>query len=1074
MKAPAFALLALFALAAAGAAAAAPLAPPPFRPATAAAPVPAAERQHAPFDGWAAMEGGTRGGALASPARVYTVRDRAQLLAALAAPAPARIVRVAASIDMSEGRAFAGSDDQARRGTVRIPSNTTLIGVAPGAGFVNGSLSVARVSQVVIRNLALRNPCDVGPRWDPRDGAKGNWNALFDAITVSDARHVWIDHNSFTDAPDTDDRHPAANGKRKQCHDGALDINQGADLVSVTYNHFALHEKNLLIGASDRATGDQGRLRVTLKGNLFEHVAERAPRVRYGRVHLLNNYYVGDRKRPTYGHGYSVGVAHASRIISDANAFEIAGARTCRQVVRDPGSSPGIFNDTGSLLNGAALRDCPHGGDAGWRVPYGFTALPAAEVARHVRAHAGPRLLEAGADGYAEARFVPAAGSPFLLRARQAANGDWQGASLQLSEDRKIWMVDLLESRGGELKRIKRVRRNASLPGVPVVLRFAAEPGAQGNLLNVSVDGDRATWLVGSAMPAVQPVGWDPGANTLLDLRGGPAGTPPERVTVHVGAYRIALQAGDAPESVGVGSVAGNARGVQRVAAVSADPRIAGADAVNGALRLRPHAVGRTTVTVRSLDDPWAQAVFTVDVGAPFAAPGATTLPAGATVHPAMGARGVPPDTPLRLVFAEAPVLTGEGSVRVYRKRDQALVAVIRPGESVTALAPEGRRRLVRQHPIQVLGKELYVRMPRALERGLDYEAVVDARLLRATGFRGARWSFRTTPYQAVGDSVTVDDDGRADFRTVQGALDHAMSLPRDKAVTVNVRDGVYPELLYLRDKDNVMVRGQSREATIVRAANSETRNPGSGSGQPDGSAGIEGGRALFLAEDVDMLELRDIALHNSTRRSDGHSAQAEAIFFRSDRGRLIARNAHFTSEQDTLQLHGYAWFYKSLIEGNVDFVWGNNRAALFEESELRTVGDSANPHSGGYIVQARTVGKDEPGFVFLRSRLTRGPGPAGTLPPDGATYLARSPGTANTWDKVAFIECSAGPHIARDAWYRKPLPNPVEGGWREYGNRSEDGLPRSFGGAQMERAEAERLSTRAAVFAGRGWHPKP
>lgn len=1068
MKAP----FTLLALAAAGAVAA-PLAPAPFRPVTTSIPVPVAERQHAPSDGWAAQDGGTRGGALASPAHVYTVRDRAQLLAALAAPAPARIVRLAASIDMSEGRAYGNSEDQARRGTVRIPSNTTLIGVAPGAGFINGSLSVSKVSQVVIRNLALRNPCDVAPRWDPQDGPKGNWNSLFDAVTVSNAHHVWIDHNSFTDAPDTDDRHPVQNGKLKQCHDGALDINQGSDFVSVTYNRFTQHEKNLLIGSSDRAAGDQGRLRVTLKGNLFEHVAERAPRVRYGQVHLLNNHYVGDRKHPVYNHGYSVGVAHSSRIVSDANAVDVAGAESCAQVVRDPGASPGIFTDSGSLLNGAALRDCPHGGDVGWRVPYGFSALPAAEVAKHVRDNAGPRALQAGADGFVEARFVPAAGNPFLLRAREDANGNWQGASLRLDESGKVWVVELLESRGGNLKRIKQVRRNAALPGVPVVLRVTAEPGAQGDLLNVFLDGDRATWLVAQPLGAVQPVSWDAGAHTLLDLRAGPSGTPPGRVTVHVGAdpeASLALQAGDPPETIRVGSAVGNTR----IAAVSADPRTVGVETAAGALQLYPHAVGRSTVTVRSLNDPWAQAVFTVEVGASFAAPAGAALPASAAAHPGNGKRGVPPDTPLRLVFADEPVLTGAGSVRIYRKRDQALVAIIRPGQAVIALGTGERQRLVRQRPITVQGKELRVRMPLALERGVEYEAAVDARLVRAAGFQGARWSFRTTPFGPVGDSVTVDDDGRADFRTVQAALDHAMSLPLAKPVTINVREGVYPELLYLVDKDKVTLRGQSPEATIIRAANSETRNPGSGAGQPAGTAGVDGGRALFLAQDVDLLEIRDIALHNSTLRSDGHSAQAEALFFRSDLGRLIARNAHFSSEQDTLQLHGYAWFYKSLIEGNVDFIWGNNRAALFEDSELRTVGDSARPASGGYIVQARTVSREEPGFVFLRSRLTRGPGPAGNLPPDGATYFARSPGTATTWDNVAFIESRVGPHIAADAWYRKPAPNPRVGGWREYGNRAEDGQPRSYGGYEMDRAQAERLSSRAAVFAGRGWNPQP
>jgi hypothetical protein len=110
---------------------------------------------------------------------------------------------------------------------------------------------------------------------------------------------------------------------------------------------------------------------------------------------------------------------------------------------------------------------------------------------------------------------------------------------------------------------------------------------------------------------------------------------------------------------------------------------------------------------------------------------------------------------------------------------------------------------------------------------------------------------------------------------------------------------------------------------------------------------------------------------------------------------------------------------------------------------------------------------------VFLRSRLTRGPGPAGNLPPDGATYFARSPGTANTWDHGAFIDSTVGPHVAQVAWYRKPVPNPAQGGWREYGSKSPDGQPRSFGGAPLDPVEAARLSNRAAVFAARGWNPQ-
>jgi len=1011
------------------------------------------ERQHAPADGWAAQEGGTRGGALAQPAHVFTVRDPAQLRAALQAHAPARIVRVAAAIDMSEGRAFSDGQDQAARSVVRIPSNTTLVGVAPGAGFINASLSVSGVSQVIVRNLALRNPCDVDPRWDPKDGSKGNWNSRYDGISVSNAHHVWIDHNSFTDAPITDDTQPVEDGMPKQCHDGALDITNGSDFVSVTYNHFALHEKNTLVGGDDRASGDRAHLRVSFKGNLFEHVSERAPRVRYGQVHLVNNYHVGDRKHPVYTHGYSVGVAHEAHIISQANAYDIAGASKCGHVVRDPGRSPGVYDDTGSNLNGRPMLGCDFGGDVGWRVPYPVAALPASDVPAHVLANAGPRVI-GQQDGFVEARVALMDGdAPFVLKARQDDHGHWQGASVQLTDNGKTLQIALLEAQGAAQIRLKQVRRRAPRAGTPIVLRFADQAGE----LSVWVDGAQATSVRMAALTASQPTAW---TGALLDLRDGPAGIPAASVGLRLAMHTLSLQAGDPAERIPVSG--------SHVVASSSNPQVASVRMQDGALLVTPLSAGQATITVNDAAFDWAQARFAVSVGKPFSGPARTTLPPG-QLRPGHAERGVPPDTPLTIGFEQAPELSGAGSVRIVRRHDRANVATIRPGETIVALGLAGRERFARHHAIQVDGKSLRVRLPARLDYDTEYEVVIDPALVTNDRFKGVRWTFRTTPYRPVGDSVTVDDDGRADFRTVQGALDHAMTLPRQKPITVNVRDGVYPELLYLQGKDNLMLRGQSREATIIRAANSEALNPGAG-------------RALFLVQDSDLLEIRDIALHNSARRDSAHSAQAEALLFDNDKGRLIARNAHFISEQDTLQLGGYAWVYRSIVEGNVDFIWGYNRAALFEESEIRSIGDSASAENGGYLVQARTVERDDPGFVFLRSRLTQGPGPAGNRPPAASVYFARSPGTAHTWDNVAVVHSTIDTHLAPDAWLRTPPPNPLVGdavsGWREFGNSSPDGQPVEFGGYVMNEVEARQVSSRAAVFSrfndGQGWNPQP
>ena len=95
----------------------------------------------------------------------------------------------------------------------------------------DAAIEIIGVSNVIVRNLHIVAPCDVAPVWDPSDGATGSWNAAYDAITVLGADHVWIDHNSFTDAPRTDNFLPVENGKVKQCHDGAVDITNASDYV---------------------------------------------------------------------------------------------------------------------------------------------------------------------------------------------------------------------------------------------------------------------------------------------------------------------------------------------------------------------------------------------------------------------------------------------------------------------------------------------------------------------------------------------------------------------------------------------------------------------------------------------------------------------------------------------------------------------------------------------------------------------------------------------------------------------------------------------------------------------------
>lgn len=386
-------------------------------------------------DGWAAAEGSTRGGSAAAVADVHTVRSRAELVAALQPHPRPRIVKVVGRIDLSAddaGRPL-GFDDyrdpafdldayvraydpavwgkkppsgpleearqrsakrQSARVQLRVPSNTTVIGIGPDAALVHGGLLLDHVDNVIVRNLHFADAYDHFPAWDPNDNHSGEWNSDYDNLSLRRATHVWVDHCTFDDGERPDAGEPVLLGRRVQHHDGLLDITQQSSFVTVSWSVFRQHDKTMLIGSSDGQQLDEGRLKVTLHHNLWDGLKERTPRVRYGEVHAYNNLFAG----PADG-GYSLGIGHRSRLFSERNVWQTAApaARLTRWL---KGTA---FFDRGSLLNGqpvdllAALRAANPGveigGDVGWQPVFVGTVDAAEAVAAPVRAAAGAGRL---------------------------------------------------------------------------------------------------------------------------------------------------------------------------------------------------------------------------------------------------------------------------------------------------------------------------------------------------------------------------------------------------------------------------------------------------------------------------------------------------------------------------------------------------------------------------------------------------------------------------------------------------------------------------------------------------------
>lgn len=393
------------------------------------------------WHGWGAWGLGTRGGAEAQPEHVFDVRDREGLFAALAADLGGRprIVRLHARVDLGveeaavrdpafDRAAFERTYDpatwgrqppagpleearqrsarrQAQAVTVRVPSRTTLVGVAPGAGLGGGMLLLENVRDVVVRGLQLSDAYDHFPAWDPNDNANGEWNSEYDTLSLRNAVNVWVDHCSFDDGTRPDAAEPRVFGRPLMRHDGLLDVTRGSDLVTVSWNHFREHDKTSLVGSSDRATTDEGRLRVSYHHNRWQHVKERAPRVRFGQVHVFENLYEPAAEGP-YAGGYSVGVGHRSRLLIEDNAWDLGGrdaAGLLGSLLRVLGGT--AVSERGSWVDGrpadllAAWRAAHPGAalaaDSGWAPPRPHPRLGASAVAAAVRAGAGAPIPHA-------------------------------------------------------------------------------------------------------------------------------------------------------------------------------------------------------------------------------------------------------------------------------------------------------------------------------------------------------------------------------------------------------------------------------------------------------------------------------------------------------------------------------------------------------------------------------------------------------------------------------------------------------------------------------------------------------
>jgi polygalacturonase len=250
--------------------------------------------------------------------------------------------------------------------------------------------------------------------------------------------------------------------------------------------------------------------------------------------------------------------------------------------------------------------------------------------------------------------------------------------------------------------------------------------------------------------------------------------------------------------------------------------------------------------------------------------------------------------------------------------------------------------------------------------------------------------------------TLYVAADGSAEFSSIQSAIEKA---PASDGALILIAPGTYREVLTI-DKPKIHLRSANTDASTTVIVN-------------DRSAGANGGTLHSATVNVtaDDFFAENITIandFNSTHPQLPAGSQALALLVTGDRA--VFHHVRLLGNQDTLYLGSRncspdgenciparQYFSDCYIEGNVDFIFGDGKAA-FEGCELHST-----PHAGGYVTaQAKHYPGEDSGFVFDHSKLTVDPAVTGKV------FLGRP---WRPYATVIFLNTEMGEHIDPAGW---------------------------------------------------------
>lgn len=161
----------------------------------------------------------------------------------------------------------------------------------------------------------------------------------------------------------------------------------------------------------------------------------------------------------------------------------------------------------------------------------------------------------------------------------------------------------------------------------------------------------------------------------------------------------------------------------------------------------------------------------------------------------------------------------------------------------------------------------------------------------------------------------------------MQGALDFIPDY-HPKRTTIFIKNGIYEEIVYFRNKTNITIVGEDREKVILQYANREAFNPHpTNINTNEVPATFPSRRAAFAADNSSSIHLVNLTIQSTSTR-----AQAEGLLLNGKEN--IICNVNVGGSGDALQSNGSAYYKNCRIKGRGDMILGSG-PAFFNHCEL-------------------------------------------------------------------------------------------------------------------------------------------